>query len=171
VRTLIVLTLAGAAAMVTMVGTGWLVRRRFRRLEGSFRCRLRRTDDGVLMLSRWRLRRILWSWFGDWARAWPGVNAWGVWAHDVLLVHRGLWRPRIAVFRVRFPDGPMMLMSDVEVTGLGPNPMVFPLRCDDEKQLEVAAAEEDRTLLAGPFLAAAIPGLPKAPRERRVWDT
>jgi hypothetical protein len=64
----------------------------------------------------------------------------------------------------------MMLMSDVEVGGLGPNPMAFPLRCDDDSLIEIAAAEEDRTLLAGPFLAAAIPGLPRAPRERRVWD-
>lgn len=169
-RTFVATTVACLAVVLITVGTGWLVRRRFRRLDGAFRCRLRRVDDDVLTLARWRPRRLLRTWFSAWARPWPGVNAWGVWAHDVLLVHRGLLRPRIVVLRVRFPDGPMTPMSDIEMTGLGPNPMVFPLRCDDETRLEVAAAEEDRTLLAGPFLAAAIPGLPKAPRERRVWD-
>jgi len=171
VRTLVVLTMAGMAATLAVIGVGMLTRRRFRRLDGAFRCRVHRSDEGVLTLSRWRPRRLLRRWFGDWARPWPRAVAWGVWAHDVLLVHRGLLRPRILVFRVRFPDGPMILMSDIEVGGLGPNPMAFPLRCDDDSMLEIAAAEEDRTLLAGPFLAAAIPGLPKAPRERRVWDT
>jgi len=169
VRTLVMLTVVSVGTVMAVIGVGLLFRRRFRHLDGAFRCRLRRSD-GVLTLSRWRVRRLLWKWFGDWARPWPRVDTWAVWAHDVLLVHRGLVRPRVSVFRVRFPDGPMVLLSDFEVTGLGPNPMVFPLRCDDESLLEVAAAEEDRTLLAGPFLAAAIPGLPKAPRERRLWD-
>jgi hypothetical protein len=37
-------------------------------------------------------------------------------------------------------------------------------RPDDDTLVEVAAGAHDRTALVGPFLAAAIPGLPSAPR-------
>jgi hypothetical protein len=48
---------------------------------------------------------------------------------------------------------------------LGLHPISLRMTTDDGDVIDVAVALASRTLLAGPFLAAAIPGLPRAPRE------
>jgi hypothetical protein len=50
----------------------------------------------------------------------------------------------------------MRFAAPGEATGLGRRPLVMELRLDDDTVVAVAAADRDRTLLAGPFLAAAI---------------
>ena len=79
-----------------------------------------------------------------------------VWIHDVLLVQRGRLVPRLQVLPVRLPDDSMRFAKPGEVVGLTTMPLVLELRLDDGSLVAVAAASQDRTLLAGPFLAAAI---------------
>jgi hypothetical protein len=79
-----------------------------------------------------------------------------VWIHDVLLVERGRLFPRLLVLPVRLPDDSMRFAKPGEVSGLTTMPLVMELRLDDGSLVAVAAASQDRTSLAGPFLAAAI---------------
>jgi hypothetical protein len=52
------------------------------------------------------------------------------------------------------------------VRGLGSDPQVLGLRLDGGSVVELAIAAEARVAAVGPFLAAAIPGLPAAPADR-----
>ena len=79
-----------------------------------------------------------------------------VWIHDVLLVQRGRLFPRLLVLPVRLPDDSIRFAKPGEVNGLTTMPLVMELRLDDGSLVAVAAATQDRTSLAGPFLAAAI---------------
>jgi hypothetical protein len=92
---------------------------------------------------------------GRWNRATPR-RARAVWIHDVLLVERGRLFPRLLVLPVRLPDDSMRFARPGEVSGLTTMPLVMELRLDDGSLVAVAAASQDRTSLAGPFLAAAI---------------
>jgi hypothetical protein len=96
---------------------------------------------------------------------WPRERWRGAWVHDVLLLERGVLLRRITSLAVRMPEEPLRNASPGEVRGLGRDPVVVLLRLDDDNLVEVAAASEHRADLVGPFGAAAIPGLPHAPRE------
>lgn len=98
---------------------------------------------------------------------WPARRTRARWRHDVLLVQRGLFVPRTAALAVHAPHRHIRRTCRLEVRGLGPDPMVYTLELDDRRTVEVAAGSADLTALAGPFLAAAIPGLPHPPREPR----
>ncbi|HEX6754574.1 MAG TPA: hypothetical protein VF109_01365 [Mycobacteriales bacterium] len=114
-------------------------RRRLARIGGSFRCRVWSPAGFRLVRNRSNLGR---------ARA--------VWVHDVLLVQRGRLFPRLFALPVRLPDDSMRFAAPGETTGLGRMPLVMELRLDNGSLVAVAAAERDRTVLAGPYLAAAI---------------
>jgi hypothetical protein len=92
---------------------------------------------------------------GRWNRA-SVRRARAVWVHDVLLVQRGRLFPRLLVLPVRLPEDSMRFAEPGEVSGLTTMPLVIELRLDDGSIVAVAAASQDRTSLAGPFLAAAI---------------
>ena len=51
------------------------------------------------------------------------------------------------------------------VRGLGPRTVALRLTERTAARLRVATSVADRTALVGPFLAAALPGLPRAPRD------
>ncbi|MGY1742963.1 MULTISPECIES: hypothetical protein [unclassified Blastococcus] len=53
-----------------------------------------------------------------------------------------------------------------EVRGLGLHPVALSLATPDGRPWEVAVARPDADRLVGPFLAAALADLPRAPRER-----
>jgi hypothetical protein len=57
-----------------------------------------------------------------------------------------------------------------EVPGLGAEPVVFTLRLDAGGLVDLAARGQDASALAGPFLAAVIPGLPPAATEPRTRE-
>jgi hypothetical protein len=97
---------------------------------------------------------------------WQRRRASAVWVHDVLLLRRGLLIPRMEALPVRLPEDDIHDAKPHTVRGLGAFPVVISLRLDDGAVVDVAAAAADRTLLAGPFLAAVIPGLGGARRER-----
>lgn len=88
----------------------------------------------------------------------------GAWAHDVLVLERGVLVPRGTALTVRMPEEALHAEWSGEVRCLGRNRVVVLLRLDDNFLGEVATAGDHRDDLAGPFLAAAIPGLPRGPR-------
>jgi len=128
-----------ASAAVLTTAVSWSHRRVLRRVGATFPCR-------VWSLAGFRLGR---------SRSSSG-RARAVWVHDVLLVQRGRLFARLLVLPVRLPEDSMRFAAPGETTGLGRMPLVMELRLDDGALVAVAAANRDRTLLAGPFLAAAI---------------
>ncbi|HZB48951.1 MAG TPA: hypothetical protein VE547_07630 [Mycobacteriales bacterium] len=128
-----------ASAVAVGVAASWHHRRCLDRAGASFRCQ-------IWSLAGFRPGR---------RRSRPG-RARAVWIHDVLLVQRGRLFPRLLALSVRLPDDSMRFAAPGEATGLGRRPLVMELRLDDDTVVAVAAADRDRTLLAGPFLAAAI---------------
>lgn len=97
---------------------------------------------------------------------WPLRRSRAAWVHDVLIVTRGTMFPRVTTLAVRMPEEALRQTCSQEVRGLGSHPLVILLRLDDGCLVEVAAAGSHRTQLVGPFMAAAIPGLPGGPREQ-----
>jgi hypothetical protein len=139
----------GLLSGAVLVGV-W-VRWRFARAPGAFRCRFRAPDRPVAgFAERWDRRR---------------TNA--VWVHDVLLVQRGLLRPRVVALPVRIPEDVIRYVPAEDMRGLGSAPQVLGLRLDDGQIIEVATASAAHSVVVGPFVAAAMTGLPTAPAERR----
>jgi hypothetical protein len=136
-------------SLVAMLVTAASTYRRFRSSPGTFRCTLRAPLDLVGRLPT------------DWRHG----PAHARWVHDVLLVRRGLLGQRVMAMPVRIPDDVIRPAVKGEVRGLGPEPLVLGLKLDGGELVEVAAPVEARTRLVGPFLAAAIPGLPAAAAE------
>jgi hypothetical protein len=149
-------TLAALAGMfigllfgAVLVG-GW-VRWRFGRAPGAFRCKFRAPGRPVAGFTpRWDRRR---------------TNA--AWVHDVLLAQRGLFWPRVVALPVRIPEDSIRHLPAEDVRGLGSAPQVLGLRLDDGQLVEVATASAAHSVVVGPFIAAAMTGLPTAPSERR----
>jgi hypothetical protein len=126
---------------------------RFMRSSESFTCKVRPAPDAA---AAGRRRR----------RQWPRRRDRALWAHDVLLVQRGRLFPHITALTARFPEDAIRDTEPGEVRRLGRDPLVMRLRLDDGQLVDIAAPRQDRTRLAGPFLAAAIPGLPGGRKER-----
>jgi hypothetical protein len=97
---------------------------------------------------------------------WPRRKARAAWVHDVLIVRTGRFCPRITALPVRLPEDVIREARPAEIQGLGLHPAVITLRLDDEQLIDVATAERNRSLLVGPFCAAAIPGLRTGQVER-----
>ncbi|HEY6746937.1 MAG TPA: hypothetical protein VI357_14595 [Mycobacteriales bacterium] len=134
-----VLLSAVVSAVVVSAAARWRQRRQLGRAGATFRCRIWSLAGFRPGRHRSGLRR---------ARA--------VWVHDVLIVHQGWLIPRLLVVPVRLPEDSMRFAAPGEAIGFGKIPLVMELRLDDGALVAVAAANRDRTLLAGPFLAAAI---------------
>jgi hypothetical protein len=145
-----------AGCLLGVAAVGLSIRRRFGRTPGAFPCKLRvlRADGGR---PEWPLRG-----FGS---HWRRRRA-GVWVHDVLVVRCGLFGQHAAALPVRIPEDTVRHASPAELRGLGPSPQVVGLRLDGGVLVELATACQTRSLAVGPFLAAAIPGLPPAPTDR-----
>jgi hypothetical protein len=124
---------------------------RFARLPGAFRCRLGTPQYPASSgETRWRLRRTR-------AR----------WVSDVLVVQSGFLRLGATPMAARIATGAVVrTAAPLEVRGLGRRPASLLLSVEDRGTVEVAVAEADRFLLVGPYLAAGLSGLPRAPRER-----
>jgi hypothetical protein len=127
------------------------VRRRFGRNPGVFRCKLRAPDNPSAGLRR----------------SWDRAPRRAVWVHDVLLVQHGVLRQHIVALPARIPDDVLGPVAFGAAKGLGPDPQLLPLQLDDGRVIEIAVPAGARPLVVGPFLAAAIPGLPVPPAERR----
>ncbi|HYN95123.1 MAG TPA: hypothetical protein VES42_14835 [Pilimelia sp.] len=143
--TIVLVLLMPWAFLFGALAAGVGARLRFIRGGSAFRCKLRWLD----------------SWSDVPSFGWRRGRTRAKWVHDVLLVQRGLLQPRTVSLPVRRLDHAIRSSCPVEVRGLGSLPLILTLRLDDGGRVEVAAREADRTALAGPFLAAAIPGLPR----------
>jgi hypothetical protein len=159
--TLALVGLAGLAVGVLLGAAllGLSIRFRFARIPDAFRCKVRVSRT----LRRPRQRLELPAGFGT---RWGHRRRRAVWVHDVLMVQHGLLGQHVVGLPVRIPDEVIRSASVDVVRGLGSNPQVLRLRLDEGPPVEVATASETRSLVVGPFMAAAIPGLPAAPADR-----
>ena len=88
-----------------------------------------------------------------------------MWVRDVLLVQSGALRMGVTpVCASVARDASVEELEPFTTRGLGLHAVALQLTAEDGRALVVATAGRDRTALAGPFLAAAVPGLPRAPR-------
>ncbi|MGY1618224.1 hypothetical protein ACI797_15910 [Geodermatophilus sp. SYSU D00691] len=143
--------LPAAAAVLLVVATVAVLtawgRHRTRQLPW-FRCRLRATSGR--RSHRWQLRST---------RA--------AWVADVLVVRTGVLRLWLTPLAVQpDPDSERRALAPREVRGLGPRPVVLRLLVPGRGALDVAVAAVDAERVVGPFLTAALAGLPEAPRGR-----
>jgi hypothetical protein len=144
-----------ALGAVVLVGTTVVVltvwgRIRYARELPSFRCRVGPPASSRRSDARWCFRRT---------RA--------AWVDDVLLLRSGalrLWLTPLAVGVAR--EVTVEALERGQVRGLGRRPVALRFTAHDGCEVEVAAAHEDAGRLVGPFLTAALSGLPEAPRER-----
>jgi hypothetical protein len=140
----------GALVLVTvpLAALSVVSRVRFARLPESFRCRLSAAASLRRGETRWRRHRTR-------AR----------WVNDVLLIQDGALRTGVRVLPAWIPPGASVrtVLPD-DVRRLGRHPVALRLMTG-EGPVDLAVAESSRLLLVGPFLTAAIPGLPRAPRD------
>jgi hypothetical protein len=128
-------------------------RTRFGKDPAAFVCRAAR-------LSRrgWQRDGLRWGWLRTRAK----------WVNDVLIVQSGpLWMRSLTI-AVSLPKGAQIETEPPStVRRLGPRPQSLWIDCSEVMPLKIAVREQDRTKLAGPFVAAAIGGLPSPPRRNR----
>ena len=127
--------------------------RRVTQTDGTFRCRVRRSSGRCAQWPRLRRR---------WAR-----RRWACWVGDDLVI----WRRQVLLTSVRLRgqlrrDG-VYRLTDSEVKGCGYRPLAIELDLADGSRIEVVTVEWARAELVGPYLAAALIDLPRAPRSRR----
>jgi hypothetical protein len=129
-------------------------RMRFAREPGSFRCRL-----GRLPRRPSRRGRVI---------RWDRSRTRARWINDVLLIQTGLLGLRTTALHVRLPLAARIETEPVSaVKRLGTRPQALWIDRGRDDPIKVAVSEADRTRLAGPFMAAAIAGLPAGPRSER----
>jgi hypothetical protein len=149
-----VLVALGAVVLVATTAVVLAVwgRIRYARELPSFRCRVSPPAASRRSAARWCLRRTR-----------------GAWVDDVLLLRSGLlrlWLTPLAVGVAR--EATVQALEPGEVRGLGRRPVALRFTAHDGCDMEVATAHEDAGRLVGPFLTAALSGLPQAPHERGV---
>jgi hypothetical protein len=151
VRTLLVLGIVFAALVVGMVARR--SRQRFQESGAAIRCRLRIRGH----------RSAIWPSLGrHWSRP-----MWAMWEGDVLIVRRGPVLARTIPLRTQSPVNGVHNLLFETPRRIGSRPIGVVLKVWDGSWIEVAAATDDRLEVVGPYLAAAISDLPKAPAPRR----
>jgi hypothetical protein len=145
-----VLVASGLSVLATVaVLTTW-VRVRYARRLPFFRCRigppprpLRRGE------ARWCRRRT-----------------WATWVGDVLMIRSGPFRLWLTPLRVEvLREVTVEILDRGEVRGLGRRPAAMRFALPSGGDVEVAVAAKDVDRLVGPFLTAALAGLPEARHE------
>lgn len=123
---------------------------RFARDRSSFRCRLARITPSRTFRH---------------PRRWSRLKTRAKWTGDTLLIQVGpLWAGTLRI-AVNLPlDAQIRAEARGAVRRLGAHPQSLLIRCDGCTALVVAVQAKDRTRLVGPFLAAAVAGLPSVPR-------
>jgi hypothetical protein len=144
------------ASLVLLVALAaqFIRRWRFTRAPGAFRCRARLCAK----------RSVLWP--GLRAR-WTSRRLWARWEHDELVVRRGRLRMRAARLPARVRGTGIYLLTCLDVTKLGSRPIAIELEISDGSWIEISARSSARLDLVGPYVGAALHGLPRAPAPRR----
>jgi hypothetical protein len=142
----LVATVSVLAALLAWLN--WRTRREFVVTPGVFRCNV-------------RLRSYEYS--GSVPPKWAKRPCRAFWVHDVCVVRRGLLRPKVWHLPVHMADGGLTELNRRSVRGLGRKPVSVRVFLDDHQEIELAAADRDRALLVGPFVAVAFGRLPSDP--------
>ena len=147
----VILVDLGIVALVVGAAVAWN-RVRFARDRSAFRCRV------ALMGPTWTSRH-----YPHWSR----LKTRAKWVDDVLVIQAGpLWSRTLRI-PVHLPlDTQIHDETRGTIRRLGAHPQSLLVGQDGCAAL-VAVRATDRTCLVGPFLAAAVAGLPSAPRSGR----
>jgi hypothetical protein len=143
--------LGGSAVLGTLAVLAVWARVHYAHSALFFRCRLGPPP------SRRRSRRARWY----------RRRSWAAWVDDVLVVRSGplrLWLTPLSVGVAG--DVRLQALRRGEARGLGPHPVALQVTVRGAGELEIAVSAEDADLLVGPFLTAALSGLPGSPRGR-----
>ena len=138
-----ILTVAAAIAVPVLVVAGsvlscFATRYRVATAPGAFRCKVRVVK---VPLAGAKL-------------TWPRNTAHGVWVHDTLVVVSGILRAHVCALPVAFAEGDVRRASEDVGVGLGYRPLTLTLRLDDGSRAFLAAPNEARSTMAGPYLVA-----------------
>jgi len=79
------------------------------------------------------------------------TDALAIWAHDVLILEKGLLVARNLHFPVTEGVRPPQAADTKQVKHLGDNPLTMQFRLDDGTIIEIAASGENEELARGPF--------------------
>jgi hypothetical protein len=135
-------TLVAVLSAIVAVGAGLLVSQVVwtRRRLDLFRCKIRLID----------------GWLPGYSSRWPRLPARATWAHDVLIVYRGVGFVRVEGLSVACAQGTVRNLAKREVSRLGRHPVALDLVLDCGPRLEVAVPAPAQSLLCGPYLAAEV---------------
>ena len=138
---------AAAGAVAAVVAVSVWARVRYARRLTIFRCRIGPPVIRLRRRARWRMGR---------RRA--------AWAGTVLLVSSGVLRLFLTPVVTGLPRTATVRPLEMgEARGLGIHPVSVRLTTDAGGPLEIAVPRASADEVVGPFLAAALPGLPPAP--------
>lgn len=98
---------------------------------------------------------------------WPRRQTWARWEQHALVVRRGLLLPRDVLLPVRECAGEVRTVQTGGTRFFRRWSLAAEFALSDGSRVCVAAAHRDRLALVGPYLAAALSGLPPAPA--RHW--
>jgi hypothetical protein len=134
-----ILSLLGVPLWLTL---GWLAaaiwhRHEVKQLPGVFKLKVRIVEGEYRHID------------GNFSR----TGLYGLWAHDVLIVEKGLFLGRNLHFPVSDRIQEAQPADPDQVKRLGENPTTFQFLLDNRAIIEVAAAKEDEERAMGPFAA------------------
>ena len=121
-----------------------LSRRAMKRTPGVFPAKLRAGPEGVDPADR----------------KWPRRTSYAVWVHDVLVVHGGIALVRTHALPVAGVIGPCSPLQPGQVRGLGEHPLMTTIVLDDGAEMQLAAPDQARDAMVGPFLDVAARSAP-----------
>ena len=81
------------------------------------------------------------------------IAALGIWAHDILIIEKGLLMGRNLHFAIAEDIQPPQPADPEQVKGLGDQPVTMQFRLDNGTTIEIAAAGEEIAIAQGPFFA------------------
>ena len=120
-----------------LMGALWS-RRRFQRGPGAFAAKLRLASGEVDGLKQ----------------TWPRRPVVARWAHDVLVIHRGLALVRTDLLGVSRAVGSIGAADAKPLRHLGADPCTLTLVLDSGASVQLAASANHRGTMVGPFAAA-----------------
>src|SRR4051812_9803254 len=130
------LLVAAAVLGTVWVYRAWRGHREFVTAEGTFRCRVRVRSASL----------------PGFPPRWSRSARHARWVHDVLIIRSGLLAPRVYPLAVHVAEGELVELDRHRVRGLGSHPVSVLVLLDHQAAVEVATAERNRSLLAGPFV-------------------
>ncbi len=86
----------------------------------------------------------------------PRMAGNAIWAHDVLILEKGLLIPRTLHFEITDAVQPAQPADSEQVKGLGDSPITMQFRLDEGAVIEVAAPGEETEFAQEPFLTDAL---------------